>query len=132
MSLLSALLTDPAPFGVWVASRTDNVLGTGTARDPLNGSTRRGPTLPITLAQTGREAQATVHGASLFAEGDLVTIEGVTGDEPFLWNGTFGIYGVSGNSFKYLMKKAPQFPIGGSPTAIRLTFPFDEIMREIP
>jgi hypothetical protein len=34
MSLLDALLLDPAPFNVWIAYRTDGIKGAGTASDP--------------------------------------------------------------------------------------------------
>ena len=39
MSLLDALLLDPAPFDVWIAARTDGIKGSGTASDPFDGST---------------------------------------------------------------------------------------------
>jgi len=39
MSLLDALLLDPAPFNVWIAKRTDGLKGSGTASDPYDGST---------------------------------------------------------------------------------------------
>lgn len=37
MSLLDALLLDPAPFDVWIAVRTDGMKGSGTASDPYHG-----------------------------------------------------------------------------------------------
>ena len=40
MSLLDALLLDPAPFNVWIALRTDGLKGSGTASDPYDGSTQ--------------------------------------------------------------------------------------------
>jgi len=40
MSLLDALLLDPAPFNVWIAVRTDGIKGSGTASDPYDGSTQ--------------------------------------------------------------------------------------------
>ena len=39
MSLLDALLLDPAPFNVWIAVRADGLKGSGTASDPYDGST---------------------------------------------------------------------------------------------
>ena len=39
MSLIDALLLDPAPFNVWIAARTDGIKGSGTASDPYDGST---------------------------------------------------------------------------------------------
>jgi hypothetical protein len=39
MSLLDALFLDPSALNVWVAARTDGVLGSGTLADPYNGST---------------------------------------------------------------------------------------------
>jgi hypothetical protein len=40
MSLLDALLLDPAPFDVWIAARTDGIKGSGTISDPWDGSTQ--------------------------------------------------------------------------------------------
>lgn len=40
MSLLDALLLDPAPFDIWIAARTDGVNGSGTLNDPYDGSTQ--------------------------------------------------------------------------------------------
>jgi hypothetical protein len=39
MSLLEALLLDPLRMNVWVAARTDGIVGTGTHNDPYDGST---------------------------------------------------------------------------------------------
>jgi hypothetical protein len=39
MSLIDALLLEPAPFDVWIAVRTDGVKGSGTLNDPYDGST---------------------------------------------------------------------------------------------
>ena len=39
MSLLDALLLDPAPFNIWLAVGTDGIKGTGTASDPFDGGT---------------------------------------------------------------------------------------------
>ena len=40
MSLLDAILLDPAPFNVWITIRTDGLKGSGTASDPYDGSTQ--------------------------------------------------------------------------------------------
>jgi hypothetical protein len=37
MSLLDALLLDPAPFQIWIADRADRQKGSGTANDPFDG-----------------------------------------------------------------------------------------------
>ena len=37
MSLLDALLLDPAPFQIWIADRNDRQKGSGTASDPFDG-----------------------------------------------------------------------------------------------
>ena len=39
MSLIDALLLEPAPFEVWIAYRGDGVKGGGTINDPDDGST---------------------------------------------------------------------------------------------
>ena len=36
MSLLDALLLDPAPFHIWIAARTDGIKGSGTLNDPYD------------------------------------------------------------------------------------------------
>ena len=51
---MDALLLDPAPLktpdgtAVFVALRKDGVLGSGTASDPYDGSTWRGPSVEAT------------------------------------------------------------------------------------
>lgn len=40
MSLLDALLLEPAPFNIWIARRTDGLKGSGTASDPYDGTTQ--------------------------------------------------------------------------------------------
>src|ERR1051325_9427704 len=40
MALIDALLLDPYPLDVWIASRVDGVKGSGTLNDPYNGSTQ--------------------------------------------------------------------------------------------
>ena len=40
MSLLDALLLDPASFNAWIAYRSDGIKGSGTASDPYDGSTQ--------------------------------------------------------------------------------------------
>ena len=137
MALIDAFLQEAVPFNICLAVRTDSIAGTGTAQDPFNASARLGVPLSITLAIGGaapldREAVATAATPHGFATGDLVTISGVTGDDAEIWNGTFGIYGVSDYSFKYYMKKPPApFP-PGSPICNRLTLLFDQVMRDAP
>ena len=62
MSLIDALLLDPAPFEVWIACRTDGLKGSGTASDPYDGSTAArldarlreiGTLMPRTLVHLG-------------------------------------------------------------------------------
>lgn len=52
MSLLGALLLDPAPFNVWITIRTDGLKGSGTICDPYDGSTQaRFDAAMVTLCQ---------------------------------------------------------------------------------
>lgn len=39
MSLVDALLLEPAPFNFWVALRTDANAGSGTQADPFHAAT---------------------------------------------------------------------------------------------
>ena len=47
MSLLDALLLDPAPFDVWVALRSDGIRGRGTQSDPFAGGAVQGAGISI-------------------------------------------------------------------------------------
>jgi hypothetical protein len=138
MGLLDAILQDSATFNVWIAARTDGIAGSGTASDPFNGATRQDPALRISLSYLNDSPQeARVNTAPVahgFTNGDVVTISGVIGTLATFWNGTFGIYGVTEFGFNYCLKKRlpPSQPVPGSPTCIRLTFPFDEVMRQLP
>ncbi len=138
MELLDAFLLDAASLNLWIAARTDGVVGTGTAQDPYNGTTRQTKPIAITLSYLDDALQearvSTAPFAHSFVAGDVVTISGVTGPFATNWNGTFGIYEISEFGFRYFMKKAvpPAQPVPGSPQCVRLTFPFDEIMRNAP
>jgi len=61
----------------------------------------------------------------------MVQISGVTGAGAGDWNRTFGIYDVIPNSFKIAFGFLPALP-EGFPTAARVTFLFDEILRVLP
>jgi hypothetical protein len=138
MGLSDAFLSDAARFNMWISARTDGVAGSGTAQDPLNGSVRQEKPLEISLSyvnEAPQEARAsTAPFAHHFVDGDVVTISGVTGSLAAMWNGTFGIYSVSEFGFRYFMKRPlpPEQPVTGNPTCVRLTFLFDEVMRQAP
>ena len=138
MALIDAFFQEATGFNIWIAVRTDSVAGSGTAQDPFNGATQVGAPILITLSLGGAtplNREAVVNTGAIrhgFQNGDLVVISGVTGDDAPLWNGTFGIYGISDYSFKYYMKKPPApFP-PGNPACSRLTLLFDRVMRNIP
>jgi hypothetical protein len=61
--------------------------------------------------------------------GDIVQVSGVVGDDAGLWNGIFGIYGVSDFSFRYYMKKPPAPVPSGNPVCSQLRCLFDEVMQ---
>src|SRR6266851_2717981 len=96
MSLMDSLLLDPVDMDIWVAPRTDGVLGSGTEEDPYDGSVRATPLLTVSsLTSSGNTATAiaTNHG---FKSGQLVRITGVSsGNNPdydsAYYNGTFAI-----------------------------------------
>jgi hypothetical protein len=138
MRLSDALFLEPAALNMWIAARTDGLAGSGTAHDPFNGATRQEAKLEIGLSYLNESPQeARINTAPIahgFVNGDVVKILGVTGPFAAIWNGTFGIYEVSEFGFRYFMKKSlpPDQPVEGNPTGARLTFPFDEVMREIP
>ena len=47
MSLVEALLLEPAPFKVWIAIRPDGRKGSGRIDDPYDGSTIHDPSVAI-------------------------------------------------------------------------------------
>ena len=47
MSLVDALLLEPAPFEVWIAIRPDRQKGSGRIDDPYDGSTTHDPSVAI-------------------------------------------------------------------------------------
>jgi hypothetical protein len=133
MALSDALFLEPSSFNIWIAARTDRVLGSGTAADPYNGAAQEGPPISITLTNVSREAIADTGAiAHHFVDGDVVTITGVTGEAAETWNGTFGVYGVTDYSFKYYMRKPPAAVPEGGPTVRGLTILFDRLLREMP
>src|SRR2546421_1813959 len=128
MGLVDALFLDSSQFNIFIAARTD-APGTGSAHDPLSGAAHLSTSIPIRLARGSSpptDREATVDTSPLrhgLQNGDMVLISGVSGLDSALWNGTFGIYGVTDFSFKYFMKKAPAPDIGGNPICQGLSFP---------
>jgi hypothetical protein len=61
----------------------------------------------------------------------MVIITGVAGLGSSVWNGTFGIYNVLASTFNFLLSKETANP-QANPTAIRMTFEFDNVMRDVP
>ncbi len=133
MSLIDALLLDPSPFEVWVAYRTDGIKGTGTVDDPFDGSPALDVARSVTaLTNSGQEATATC-SAHPYSNGHVVTISGVTGAGAAQWNGTFIIYGVDTNTFKYYMTRVPAAASAGTIMAAKvLAFRFDDRMNSLP
>src|SRR5690242_2599405 len=140
MSLFDALLLDSARLDVWIALRTDGVMGSGTESDPYDGGVRTqalvaisslvrdsGPnTSPsVAVANTG----AVNHG---YIEGEVVTIAGATGATGPYYNGTFNIFSVTANSFKYQMSQDPGADATGSNITCQLDpHMFDFWMRRV-
>lgn len=108
-SLLDALLLDPHPLDIYVAYRTDGVLGgSGTLNDPYDASTRWGATLSRAagdFSNSGQEATVQLPAGHGLATNDVVTVSGITGNGAPAWNGTFPVYSVAANSLKYYMTK---------------------------
>src|SRR5436189_1124089 len=130
MPLLDSVLLDPhqSALDVWIALRTDGVKGSGTESDPYNGLPRYESSISVsTLTRFGREAAATTATNHGYANGDVVTISGVTGTGAPFYNGTFVIYSVTTNTFKYWMKAAPGGSGTGTMTCARTYFQFDKI-----
>src|SRR6266568_1382175 len=133
MPVTDSLLLDPPKIDVWFALRADGVKGTGTEEDPCNGSASLESAFTVTqLTRSGREATASTGGTNHnYSNGDDVTIAGVTGSGSQYYNGTFTIYSVTPNTFKYWMKADPGADGSGTMTSARTHFPFDDIRGTI-
>ena len=114
MSLTDAFLLEAHHDAqdVSIALRPDGARGSGSESDPYDASLRQEAPASVTgLSYVGREATAVLLADPNYANGDVVTIAGVTGPGAAQFNGNFPIYGKSGNTFKYWMYAVP----GGSP-----------------
>ncbi len=61
MSLIDALLLEPAPLNLWLAWRTDGIKGSGTHSDPYDASTMLAtPDTPTTFAASAGDAREIV------------------------------------------------------------------------
>src|SRR5256885_2163037 len=131
MSLLDSLLLDPARLDVWIAARTDGVKGSGTEGDPYDGSVVQAPALSVaSLTNVTTEATATTATNHGYANGDFVKLAGVTGGGAAQFNGTFPIYSVTSNTFKYRMVTVPGAPSAGTITSSKATaYQFDALMN---
>ncbi len=134
-SLLDGLLLDPYrdPREVWFAVRTDGQRGCGTQSDPYPGGTSNGPSFQATLQRDIADfftalATAANHG---LIEGDVVTVK--CPSQP-AFEGNFWVFEVDSNSFKYKTQGAQELldVTGLSATAAKVTYLFDEVMRNVP
>jgi len=132
MPLLDAFFVDPTRLDVWIALRCDRSRGDGTASNPYDGGLGFAPAVPVSLITNINEAIAdsggVPHGLS---EGDMVQISGVTGQFAVQWNRVFGVYDVMPTTFKFARGAFFNEP-SGFPTAARVTFLFDEVLRAVP
>ena len=135
MSLLDALLLDPARINVWISYRTDGVAGSGTQNDPYDGSTSFTTiSQQVTnLTSSGLVATATIGVGHALSDNNVVAIENVTGAGAAQWNGTFIIYNVQSTSFNYMLNSAPAASAGGLPVnPLKVpAFRFDGIMNTL-
>lgn len=139
MILLDTLLLEPYrdPREVWLAIRTDGQAGSGTLDDPFNASTIPYPQISISsLGQVSGDTSAalalmaTSHG---FKNDDRVTVFGAVGQGSQPYNGTFQVYAVTANSFRYRMISAPvDATAQGTLDCWRERERFDALMREMP
>jgi hypothetical protein len=136
MSLLDALLLEPAPFEVWVAVRADGQKGSGRIDDPYDGGAVHDPQVAITsIVRSGddKDALVTTPSAHGYANGDYIRIAGATGTDSPYYNGAFLIFGATATSFKYRMKSKPGASAAGTPVAAKIVaFRFDEVLSNLP
>ncbi len=136
MTLSGAFLLDSAVFSIWLAARADGSLGSGSASDPYNATTRRDSEMQIVLdfddINDLRKAVAITPVPHNFSNGDIIEISGVEGGSADRWNGMFVIYDAIGTTFKYYMRRPIAEVPEGQAICARVTFPFDEVMQTIP
>jgi hypothetical protein len=138
MRLTDALLLEPYAQAqdVWIALRTDGVKGSGTENDPYDGSRRQAPVVSVSgISYFDRWATATTVGNHGYHEGEMVTIDGVTGNDAGLFKGTFPIYDLRPSDptkFKYWMTAPPGSAAGGSITSSKVIYQFDVVMSGLP
>jgi hypothetical protein len=132
MSLADALLLERCPLDVWIALRTDGAKGSGTENDPYNGAPRYETALAVSSLSVPdpakpREAAAnvTAHG---YANGAVVTVSGASGADGAFYSGTFVIYGVTANAFKYWMSGSPAGAASGTIRCAATSYGFDDAL----
>src|SRR5207249_7708121 len=105
--------------------------GSGTENDPFDGGIRPQPVLTgisITHSVKVATVTATNHG---YATGNIIVVDGATGTDGELYNGTFPIYGVTQNAFNYEMLDTPGANASGSLTCTLDPYQFDAVMRTL-
>jgi len=134
VSLLDAFLLDSASLDVWVAARTDSVLGSGTEDDPYDGSVRVTPQITVSNIQSSGSTTATVTALSHgFQNLQLVQILGVPAPDASYYNGSFVITYISPNSFSFTMYAAHTANVSSAGMYCQSEpYFFDGVMRSLP
>lgn len=130
MSLIDALLLDPARIDVYVALRQDESSGSSTHSDPWNGGLRLATTevsvSSLSIAsQTATLTTASAHG---YADGDLVLISGAT--DPLL-NGVFFVLNKTATTFQISTNEVATSAAGSLKVRKVTELRFDTIMADV-
>jgi hypothetical protein len=99
MSLMDSLLLDPVDMEVWIAPRTDGIVGSGTEDDPYDGGVADTPakevaSITYSAISGGHEATVTFSQPHGFQQGQIVQITRVTGADAKYYIGSHWIYSV--------------------------------------
>ena len=137
MSLVDALLLEPAPFEVWIAIRPDGQKGSGRIDDPWDGGAIQEASAQITSITFGgagnKDATVTTSANHGYLNGQYIRVTGATGADAGYYNGAFIIFGKTDTTFKYRMKRAPAANATGTLSSARIVgYRFDDIMRDLP
>src|SRR5438552_12858122 len=133
MSLIDSLLLDPFALDVWVAPRTDGVLGSDTEDDPYDGSVRATPIVQVSgIAFSGTVATVTTQTNHGFQTFQLVQVSGATGTDGAYYNGTFSVTFLDSTHFSYTMWMKPTNNAAGVISCQADPYFFDNVMRSLP
>ena len=127
MSLLDALLLESPKIDVWLAARTDDSIGLGTASEPYNAGVRLDSVQNTITGFTIAVTQVTATCVNSYSAGDVVVI---TGAADSAYNGTFQLLSANATTFHYVVNRLPTVASGTARVKKVLERRFDSVMND--